>query len=118
MRHIHLILEVHCLYGINEKQEQNTIAKCKYGHINLGYHCLESECEFAAYADAPYEIAYAGKNGEVAHDAWIGFGGDMEPENIDSDKLCTLKKSWEKICKAKIDDAYEEYMEKSELPKS
>jgi hypothetical protein len=59
-------------------------------------------------------IAYAGKNG-FAHgmEDSIGFGGEMD---IDStiensvEKREHLTSLWGKVCREKIDEAYEEYM--------
>ncbi|MGG5342854.1 hypothetical protein [Enterococcus sp. AZ192] len=61
-----------------------------------------------------HEVAYVGKNGFVhgVEDS-IGFGGEMD---IDSaiensvEKREYLTSLWEKVCREKIDEAYEEYM--------
>jgi len=83
MRHIHLILEVYCLYDMPFYDNDDPIPEyCKYGVKKPGYHCMDNRCSRAAYAPAPHEIAYANENGEVPSDAWIGFGGDMEPESL------------------------------------
>lgn len=62
-----------------------------------------------------YEIAYAGKNGCVhGVEDCIGFGGEMDIDsNVEnaSEKREFLVSLWEKICKEKIDEAYEEYMD-------
>ncbi|MGX7264114.1 hypothetical protein [Enterococcus crotali] len=60
------------------------------------------------------EIAYAGKNGFVhgVEDS-IGFGGEMDIDSTienSSEKRKDLIGLWEKVCKEKIDEAYEEYM--------
>ena len=46
--------------------------------------------------------------------AWIGFGGDMEPENVVQEVL-VLKKLWEEVCRGKIEESYEDYIKKSRL---
>jgi hypothetical protein len=116
MRHVHLIIEVHCLHGVDENDNDGTIPKyCRYGVRTPGYHCMENKCKYVAYTDAPYEIAFAGEKGEVPYDACIGFGGDMEPENVGQQEVLSLKKLWEVVCRGKIEDAYEDYMKKSWL---
>ncbi|WP_286134001.1 hypothetical protein [Bacillus sp. AFS053548] len=39
----------------------------------------------------------------------------MKPEHASEEKIKVLKTLWSEICKKKIDEAYEEYMEKSGL---
>lgn len=120
MPYTHLLLEVHCMYGINEESELEKVPDfCKVGVDNPGYHCIKNMCRFAVYTDAPFEIAYAGEFGQVPdYDAWVGFGGDMEPENIGKEKTSELLKLWEEICRKKVGEAYKEYMEKSGLKKT
>ena len=60
-------------------------------------------------------LAYSHDNGEVRHDAWIGFGGDMEPELYNENEVTTLKDTWQKICKKKVDEAYHEFLIKTNL---
>ena len=116
---VHLLLEVYCLYGIEDDKEYGDIPPfCKSGAAQPGYYCMENSCPFVAYTDAPFEIAYAGESGEVPDaDSWIGFGGDMEPDDADEGKITDLKKLWEDICKQKVQEAYKEYMRKSGIEK-
>ncbi|MDT9121499.1 hypothetical protein RSW84_29045, partial [Escherichia coli] len=79
------------------------------GVKNPGYHCLKHNCPYVGHAPALHEIAFSGENGDVGDDAWIGFGGEMEPEIYSESKIMTLKKLWKEICKEKIQEAYEEY---------
>lgn len=60
MAFAHLIVVLHCLYGIGD-------------------------------APAALEIAYSDEEGKVASDAWIGFGGDMDP-NPYNDKMVGTKR--------------------------
>ncbi|MBY9079819.1 hypothetical protein [Paenibacillus sp. CGMCC 1.18879] len=107
----HLIVELHCLYGIGDQDEINPVPPfCKNGVRKPGYHCLSENCEFSGHAPAPLEIAYSDEKGEVAPDAWIGFGGDMDPNPYNDKMVSELKESWENICKKKVNDAYEDYM--------
>ena len=111
MRHIHLILEVYCLHGMQfDGYDDSNIPKyCKYGVEKPGYHCMENRCHNVAYAPAPHEIAFAVDNGEVPHNAWIGFGGDMEPDNLSLQETQYLKKLWEEICIDNINKSYNDY---------
>lgn len=62
-----------------------------------------------AFTDAPYEITYADKMGEINVDnefECIGFGGDMEPENISEEERQQLTLAWKNICVKKIREAY------------
>lgn len=112
MPYTHMILEVHCLYGLGEQEENESVPNfCKRGAGRLGYHCMENKCAFMAFTDAPYEIAYSGHEGVIPDgNALIGFGGDMEPSDYDAHKTEELKNLWEKICRRKIQEAYDEYM--------
>ncbi|WP_054028701.1 hypothetical protein [Bacillus sp. FJAT-28004] len=109
-------MELHCLHGLGETEEKDNVPTfCKYGVHKPGYHCLANDCQFAGHAPAPHEIAYSHEDGEVGHDAWIGFGGDMEPEPYNENAVTMLKDTWKKVCKEKVHDAYDEYMLKSKL---
>ncbi|MFF2908541.1 hypothetical protein [Paenibacillus sp. NPDC057934] len=104
------------MYGIGDEEEKDVLPTfCKCGPQKPGYHCLANDCQFAGHAPAPFEIAYSHDNGEVSHDAWIGFGGDMEPEPYNENEVNTLKDTWQKVCKKKVDEAYNEYMIKTNL---
>lgn len=109
-------MEVHCLYKIDDTKEVGAVPEyCKYGVKNPGYHCLRNNCPYVGYAPAPHEIAYSGENGDVKDDAWIGFGGDMEPEKYSESKVSELKALWKEVCKEKIQEAYDDYMLRSKL---
>lgn len=116
MAFTHLIVELHCLYGVGE-QELDTQAPsfCENGVHKPGYHCLVKNCEFAGHAPAPLEIAYSDECGEVDSDAWIGFGDDMDPDPYNNKMVSELKSSWEKLCKDKVNEAYEHYMKQHDL---
>jgi hypothetical protein len=111
-----LLLEVYC--GIDDDNENGVPSFCKSGADKPGYHCMENECPFVAYIEAPFEIAYAGDSGEVSDsDSWIGFGCEMVPEDADEHRITRLKKLWEEISKQKVQEAYIEYMKISGIEK-
>ncbi|QKE76087.1 hypothetical protein HPK19_25115 (plasmid) [Arthrobacter citreus] len=90
---------------------------CKKVH-KPGFHCIENNCANRGVTYAPNEIAFADENGLVSDlESHIGFGGDMEPENVSQEKINDLKNLWKEICKKKIDEAYEEFMVNSGLKK-
>lgn len=109
MKFKHLLLEVYC-----ENSTAQPPSCCKDGMGNPGYHCLVENCPNVSYTYAPHELAYAGEFGVVPDsEAWIGFGGDMFPSDNDYIKEAFLKELWERICKQKIQEAYEEYMKQA-----
>jgi hypothetical protein len=113
MPYNHVLLEVHCLNGIGDEEIETAPEFCPKVH-EPGFHCLENNCKHRGITYAPYEIAYADRQGLVPDsECWIGFGGDMEPEDYDEEKTKILKELWKEICKQKIQEAYEEYMIKS-----
>jgi hypothetical protein len=114
----HVLLEVVCSNGFGDEEVEVAPEFCPKIH-EPGFHCLENNCKHLGYTYADYEIAYADKNGLVPNltDFAIGFGGDMEPEPYNENKINELKELWKEVCKKKINEAYEEYMEKSGLKK-
>ncbi|MCR2806844.1 hypothetical protein [Paenibacillus soyae] len=109
-------MELHCLYGIGDQDEVNPVPFfCKYGVSKPGYHWLSEKCGFSGHAPAPLEIAYSGENGEVSPDAWIGFGGDMDPNPYNDKMVSELKETWRNLCKKKVNEAYQEYMKQHKL---
>ncbi|GLX67536.1 hypothetical protein [Paenibacillus glycanilyticus] len=113
MPYNHVLLEVYCSYGTNDEANEIVPEFCP-SVTEPGYHCLENNCKHCGHTYADYEIAYADKQGLVPDaDFWIGFGGNMQPEVYDEEKIKNLKELWKEICKQKISEAYEEYMSKS-----
>jgi hypothetical protein len=47
--------------------------------------------------------------------AWIGFGGDMDPDPYNDKMVSELKEPWGKVCKKKVNEAYEDYMRQHKL---
>ncbi|SFF09049.1 hypothetical protein SAMN04487969_113152 [Paenibacillus algorifonticola] len=111
----HVILELYC--GFDKEKNGKAPLYYKYGSYHPGYHCLENSCESLSYIKAPSEIAYSDSEGESEFEknAWIGFGGDMNPESFDDENNYeSLKNIWEEICKRKIQESYNEYMKRTE----
>ena len=78
---------------------------CKHKK-KMGIYCFE--CQYFSYAECPNAIAYSSKEGLIeSEEDWIGFGGEMFPNNCDEVKCIN---AWHKICRKKISEAYDEYM--------
>ena len=99
----HLLIECFCNYDYKNKK-----TKCFTGN-KIGIECLEHNCKHFLYTKCPNEIAYTNENWVVEKETdFIGFGNEME-ENCIYDKNILIKK-WTEICREKINEAYEEYM--------
>lgn len=98
----HLILELYCDGG---KKKVNR--SCNSYENSMGIHCLQ--CEKMSYAKCPNEIAYSNEEGIIlSMDDQVGFGGEMDSDDpVERKKLIS---TWEKICKLKIKEAYDEFM--------
>ena len=97
----HLLIEGYC-----DGKKGEDAYPCK-GTLTLGIHCLK--CPLFSYAECPNEIALSGKDGVIEkQEDFIGFGGEMEPEDIERrDKYIAI---WNDICRKKMNEAYNEYM--------
>jgi hypothetical protein len=73
-------------------------------------------CPHLSFTDAPLEIAYSDDSGDVdMSECCCGFGGYMEPDDISATEREKLTVSWREICKRKIQEAWEDYMETNGL---
>ena len=95
----HLIIEGFC-----DGSEEQNIYPCS-GELKFGVHCFK--CHKFSYTYCPNEIAISDSNGVV--EEFIGFGGDMEPVEIKKRNEYTAL--WNKICKEKMNEAYDEFIE-------
>ena len=100
MRMKHFIVEGYC-------EESSDKSLCN-GTFQFSMQCFS--CPQFRYTDAPNEIALSSNNGIVEQlEDFIGFGGEMEPENIEErEKYVAL---WRKICREKIEEAYSVYQD-------
>lgn len=98
----HFIIEGYC-----DGKECKEELPCKKT-LNMGLHCLK--CLNFSYVKCPNEIAIT-DNEEVVEqlDDFIGFGGDMEPESVEERE--DYISVWRRICREKIDEAYNEYID-------
>lgn len=101
----HVLLEMYC--DCNTQNKEKPIYCNGIGHI-----CIQHNCKYLGCTYCPNEIAYVGSTGIVeSSDDCIGFGGEMEPKIYDSSEIDILLSEWKCICKKKINEAYDEYME-------
>ena len=101
MKMRHLLVEGYC-----DGKEGEKGCPCE-GTLTFGIHCFA--CLQFSYAKCPNEISISNDEGVIKSiDDFIGFGGDMEPEDIEKrDEYIAI---WMDICREKIRDAYDEYM--------
>ncbi len=101
MKMEHLLIEGFC-----DAKEKLCTFPCN-GALKIGVHCFE--CSQFSYTFCPNEIAIS--NGEGIVEESIGYGGDMEP--IEIERIEESISVWHKICKEKINEAYELFMSQS-----
>lgn len=102
MKMQHLLIEGYCDGKEGEEYPCKNILK-------MGIHCLE--CSKFSFTTCPNEIAISNGSGLIeTQKDYIGFGGDMEPEDLQKREYCLS--IWKEICRQKINEAYDEYMRK------
>lgn len=106
MRMKHLLIEGYC---DETKAKKNNVCQNTF---NIGIHCLQ--CSHFSYSKCPNEIAVSNNKGVIeGQEDFIGFGGDMEPEDLD--KRADYISIWQNICRKKINEAYDEYISRVTL---
>ena len=103
MKMQHLIIEGFC-----DGNEKLNIYPCN-GELRFGIHCFK--CPKFSYTYCPNEIALSNSEGVV--EEYIGFGGIMEP--LEVERRDEYIEVWNKICKEKIDEAYNEYLRQFDI---
>lgn len=103
MRMKHILVEGYC-----DKDNPSNINPCNENNKELGIHCLS--CKNFSYTICPNEIAYANEDGVVENlEDFVGFGLEMDVN--DEKEHNQMISKWHSICKTKIAEAYNEYME-------
>lgn len=104
MKMKHILLECFC-----DCEDKNEKLPCYERNGQLGIYCFQCGCKYLSYTKCPNEIAYANEEGVVENELdSVGFGGDMDGNDDNETKVLIDK--WHEICRKKIDEAYEEYM--------
>lgn len=98
----HILVE-----GCCSGKKGNVQTPCK-GNRKMSYDCFD--CSYFGIGTCPFEICITDSEGIArTEDEWIGFGGEMNPEDWELEKI--YKEKWREICKRKIAEAYEEFMD-------
>ena len=98
MKMKHLIIEGFC-----DAEENVNALPCK-GTLKIGVQCFE--CNKFSYTFCPDEIAISNEDGVVEY--CIGYGGDMDPVDIEKREEYAL--IWNETCKEKMNEAYDLFM--------
>ena len=105
-----LLLEVYCDC---ESDKLRPIFCCN-GKNSPSVHCFKHSCRYLSYSSCPNELAFSNDDGLIENsDYSIGLGGDMLPNCLTEDVYNSCKKTWKKIAKTKISEAYTMYMRES-----
>ena len=104
----HVLLEVFCLKDTDRFAGESLPADCPTKGTYAGYHCLHSKCKYLDFTSCEDTLCYIGPESDMQHG--ILFGGDME----DGDPTVGVDQ-WREIAIAKINEAYEQFMEKKSL---
>ena len=100
----HVLLEVICLKHTDRYAGEPLPANCPTAGQYAGYHCLCSRCRYLDFTSCENTLCYIGPESDMEHG--ILYGGDME----DGDPAVGLEQ-WRQIAIAKIDEAYDQFME-------
>lgn len=104
MRMKHIMLEGYCSVDVPNKNYA-----CNVHEKKMGIYCLE--CDLFSYTICPNEIALSNEYGIIESlDDFVSIDLDEE----DDKKRCEKVSLWRNICKAKIAEAYDEYMKSTE----
>lgn len=104
MRMKHIMIEGYCSLDVpNEKYACNEHEK------KMGIYCLD--CDLFSYTICPNEIALSNEDGIIESlEDFVSIDLDEDDEEKRLEKLSV----WKNICKEKIAEAYNEYMESTE----
>ncbi len=106
---MHFIIEAFCSEEPGGKG--NSCYEKGTWDFNLCFECPNFSCGISSN-----ELAYSNEDGIVeTMEDWIGFGGNMLPDNMD--RYDEFKEIWKEICRKKITEAYDEYMKFLKLQK-
>lgn len=96
MRMKHILLEGYCNFDI-----PNNSYPCNSKKGKMGLHCIG--CEQFSYTEAPNELALSNKDSVIEK-----LDDFIAPEFEIEYKGCI--KRWNKICRVKIQEAYDEFI--------
>ena len=99
----HILLEVYCEWGMKDRLKECDIPPCNLLEKIPSYQCLFRGCPYVAFTSCENTLCYVGP--ESRAEELISFGGEMGSEDFEISE-------WKKICIDKINEAYDEYMNK------
>ena len=97
----HVLLEVYCT---KDETDRKTVAPCRQNYVP-GYDCLVNNCPHSSFTSHENAICYINERSEAKE--LITLGGEMLPDHVDEQ---VARQLWEQISMAKIQQAYDEYM--------
>ena len=104
----HVLLEVFCLKDTDRFAQEPIPADCPSGGAYASYRCLRKKCKYLDFTSCEDTLCYIGPESDMQHG--ILFGGNME----DGDPAVGVDQ-WREIAITKINEAYEQFMEKKSL---
>ena len=88
----HILVEGYC-----SGKEGDVQTPCN-GNRKMSFECFD--CIYLGIGPCPYEICITDSEGIArTDDEWIGFGGEMNPEDLALEDI--YKEKWVEICKKK-----------------
>ena len=103
----HVLLEVFCTKNFDRNVKAPLPDFCPGNGCRPSYHCLSHRCPYLDFTSCENTLCYIGKQSDM--ECGILFGGDMEEGNP-----AVGLDAWQEIAKAKIEEAYDQYMEKKQ----
>ena len=101
----HVLLEVVCLKNTDQHANEPLPAGCKTRGAYANYDCLCTRCKYLDFTSCEDTLCYIGSQSDMEHG--ILYGGDMEEGNPNVGAA-----QWREIAIAKINEAYDAFMEK------
>lgn len=90
-----VLLETYCQKRFAENESKPLPDFCKGDHVP-GYSCLVKNCPYLDFSSAENAFAYIGEDSSSKEEILLGQDADL--------------RLWEKICRKKINEAWEEYI--------
>lgn len=90
-----VLLETYCQKHFAENESKPQPDFCKGDYVP-GYSCLLNHCMYLDFTSAENAFAYIGEDSSSKEEILLGQDADLE--------------LWEKICRKKINEAWEEYI--------
>ena len=112
----HILLEAYCILERSDKKSEDHTSACVSISGQPSFECFFHKCPYLTFASCENAICYIG-DASVAEEIII-FGGEMENVENAGDDMCRKQiisdrtKQWKQISQNKINEAYEEYMDK------